>query len=610
MSLISPTLLKRGVSSLIANATVLCAVDSSSGDLYLFDLKSSSWQLIGGPGYQFCSDGSTIWGASPSQTAVLQYAGPTAPWALAFQIPGSALISQIVAVQQILYILLTDGSLYAVESGALPQQIANVPGNKLLANDIALYAVSPGGPGSGNDAVFEYTGLTWSQVITAPAGIVLTSFIAGGSMVAAIDFNLNVYVYDSATDSALDAAIPACAPGASYALTSKPLLLIASVDGNAYYNDPNNIQNWIQYLEGQQITTLVGAGVVPLGLASDGTAYLLAETNIQLPAVGYVQPKRPRRSAVALSSPSNYNQWMTGLRQQIPAMGNASLAQLCIPGSHDSGCYNFETALLVGVILQTPAALATTQILPVKNQLSSGARFFDLRAQWSVLRQDYYIYHGAVPSAVLFSDVLRSLRTFSLSNPGEILFIYLNKLEDLGIGSDLNSFLTTVTQAFGTRLIAPANLQSSYDSLMQARTNVALFADPPNIPSGFSNQVISRRQVTNINSWANTSSLPDLVTFIKTNLQDISALPSQGGLSMTQCQLTPLSSWIDVLAILSPLAVALVENPIALAADSKTQVQALLTQNATAQSSLDLFIVDNYDTSWTDVAFSINLARL
>jgi hypothetical protein len=78
------------------------------------------------------------------------------------------------------------------------------------------------------------------------------------------------------------------------------------------------------------------------------------------------------------------NAWM---HASLGALGNRSLRQLCIPGSHDAGM----SKLTIGGTIGANACNTLTQYMRIFQQLQRGVRFFDIRPV--IARGEYYTGH-------------------------------------------------------------------------------------------------------------------------------------------------------------------------------------------------------------------------
>ena len=119
----------------------------------------------------------------------------------------------------------------------------------------------------------------------------------------------------------------------------------------------------------------------------------------------------------------------TWMRDMDPCIRYRPLANIKIPGSHDSGTYSFDPD-----DLRTP--IAQTQTLDLMGQLDAGVRQLDIRVEWDDEDggppPNYYAHHGSQPLDVL-SETLYLKLIFSdlvswASEPGhgqEIILINL-----------------------------------------------------------------------------------------------------------------------------------------------------------------------------------------
>jgi 1-phosphatidylinositol phosphodiesterase len=121
------------------------------------------------------------------------------------------------------------------------------------------------------------------------------------------------------------------------------------------------------------------------------------------------------------STPTGAN-WMGNLP------GSTSLANLTIPGTHDSGA----------TVEVTPGT-TKTQDLTVPEQLAAGVRYFDIRCR--NVSNKFEIYHTTVDQNLSFDDVLKSIFDFFASNPGETIIMSF-KEEQPALGST-NTFEQT-----------------------------------------------------------------------------------------------------------------------------------------------------------------------
>ncbi len=133
--------------------------------------------------------------------------------------------------------------------------------------------------------------------------------------------------------------------------------------------------------------------------------------------------------------------WLSGLRDDL------TLAQLCVPGSHDAGMYELDQSLtlgdqawylqmaelatklnvftnlwnlitgkkaeLTGAVAMIAKRLGLTQSLNAYDQLRAGSRFFDLRPTYRADTRAFHVQHGKAVGPRLhkvLDDVVRFIR--------------------------------------------------------------------------------------------------------------------------------------------------------------------------------------------------------
>jgi 1-phosphatidylinositol phosphodiesterase len=166
----------------------------------------------------------------------------------------------------------------------------------------------------------------------------------------------------------------------------------------------------------------------------------------------------------AVVSPSS---WMSA----IP--GSTSLADLSIPGTHDTGA----------TVPNSEAAVTQCQDLTIAEQLAIGVRYFDIRVK--NLNNAFEVYHLDTDQNLTFASVLESISAFFTANPSETLVMCVKEeTPDPQTGST-----NTFEQTFDS-YVSPAPalwyLQPSIPLLDQARGKVVLLRrfSATNLPAG------------------------------------------------------------------------------------------------------------------------------
>jgi 1-phosphatidylinositol phosphodiesterase len=126
-----------------------------------------------------------------------------------------------------------------------------------------------------------------------------------------------------------------------------------------------------------------------------------------------------------------WNHSLTDWMSEIP--DNRSLADLTIPGTHDSG------ADLDGALSQWTKC----QSLSIGDQLSSGVRFLDIRLK---LQEDgLNVYHGIADQELSFDEVRADCKAFLEAHPGEVILMSI-KQEDENNASFPSAIATAIAK--------------------------------------------------------------------------------------------------------------------------------------------------------------------
>lgn len=115
---------------------------------------------------------------------------------------------------------------------------------------------------------------------------------------------------------------------------------------------------------------------------------------------------KSEKSIMALPTVNNFtmSNWMGALSNDL------NLAQLSIPGTHDSGARN-----------EPISGTAKTQNLSIAEQLTAGVRYLDIRCRH--IGNAFTIHHGAIYQNLNFDDVLNACISFLNNNPTETIIM-------------------------------------------------------------------------------------------------------------------------------------------------------------------------------------------
>lgn len=138
--------------------------------------------------------------------------------------------------------------------------------------------------------------------------------------------------------------------------------------------------------------------------------------------------------------------------------GHRSLAELSIPGTHDS------CALYGGVYGQC-------QTMTLPQQFESGVRFLDIRCR--AIEDRFQIHHGMIDQKITFAEVRDQCEAFLKANPSECILMsvkeeYIAKGNTRGFGETFRAYLQGHEKFWYT--------QKNVPTLQQARGKIVLIS--------------------------------------------------------------------------------------------------------------------------------------
>lgn len=147
--------------------------------------------------------------------------------------------------------------------------------------------------------------------------------------------------------------------------------------------------------------------------------------------LGALSTPRPWLTTVA-------SDWMSKLPD------NLKVADLSIPGTHDSGTFKISIA-----------SGARTQNWTIRGQLDAGMRFLDLRAHPS--GDTFKVYHGSFYMDVTFDEVMSDIEAFLAAHPKEGIIIQLQEEgKDTG-AADFQTIWNSYISRYGISVLRPTN---------------------------------------------------------------------------------------------------------------------------------------------------------
>lgn len=188
---------------------------------------------------------------------------------------------------------------------------------------------------------------------------------------------------------------------------------------------------------------------------------------------------------------TTYENWMGDSISQI---GDKSLKQLTLPGSHDSGAYNLtdeiiadskpanlETLLWISEKLEISASnvirnWAVSQRWSIYDQLIGGIRYLDLRAGWDNSTQTWRAYHLQMGSLV--EDLLIEVRHFFDSHVKEIVILEISHFEGFPTDRDIIELQKMITLIFkGILIPTSSSIYTPINTLISQNTRLLVAID-------------------------------------------------------------------------------------------------------------------------------------
>jgi 1-phosphatidylinositol phosphodiesterase len=169
---------------------------------------------------------------------------------------------------------------------------------------------------------------------------------------------------------------------------------------------------------------------------------------------------------------------------------NTSLADLTLPGTHNSAAYDLSTHfnendpqynyiqeatfgidLPNKLIAKFACRFALTQSLSISEQLRSGIRYFDLRVDYDEETSTFRAFH--LLFGLPIQEILKEIRDFIRTNPSEILVIEMRELLSPSVTAEKKQELAqTILEAFGSNLFPVTSVLPTIGEMQAAGTTV------------------------------------------------------------------------------------------------------------------------------------------
>lgn len=239
-----------------------------------------------------------------------------------------------------------------------------------------------------------------------------------------------------------------------------------------------------------------------------------------------------------------YTDWMKGLDATVTS---ATLNNLFLPGSHDSGAYQIDPSVILKNTRGMRIARWFATKLPfvrriiekwscaqgtdIKGQLEHGVRALDLRISRIPATGEFCISHTFY--AEKLETVLQQINAFTDAHPDEVLLIHMkpdwaNHDQIAGHEGDLIKF---IEELIGTKCVAPSDDDSFGDSCtidaMRANKTPIVAMYKPHMPLDMPNEskIWTNRAIGNY--WDNTANKETKITKLQRAVNSATDSPVQ-----------------------------------------------------------------------------------
>ena len=306
----------------------------------------------------------------------------------------------------------------------------------------------------------------------------------------------------------------------------------------------------------------------------------------------------------------NAENWMA---QQMPLIGDKTLKEISLPGSHDAGMYKTSICHM-GKDCDT-----RTQTYTIGQQLSAGSRYFDLRP---MTYGAFFVGHYSSGSGLAFGclsvsldNILADVASFASSHPQELVilkFSHYTEIQDISIyeayampfdAKDFSDLQYKLTSALGDFLIKCPNgcelANMTVQELLSHGRVLLLFDDPAPTQADTGMFPLSA-----ISLYDNYSDSNDLNTMVQDQENKLLDLANHTGVFLLSWTLTQ-SDWQAISCSTSLQKLGTIANTALYPQlDNLIETRKLIGQPGTPMPNI--IYVDYFDTFATRMAMWIN----
>eukprot|EP00563_Minutocellus_polymorphus_P020232 CAMPEP_0197715500 /NCGR_PEP_ID=MMETSP1434-20131217/624_1 /TAXON_ID=265543 /ORGANISM="Minutocellus polymorphus, Strain CCMP3303" /LENGTH=430 /DNA_ID=CAMNT_0043299615 /DNA_START=191 /DNA_END=1483 /DNA_ORIENTATION=+ len=239
---------------------------------------------------------------------------------------------------------------------------------------------------------------------------------------------------------------------------------------------------------------------------------------------------------------------------------NTNLAQLTLPGTHNSAAYDLSTQfnendpqytyiqeasfgvdLPNKMIAPFACRFALTQSLSISEQLRAGIRYFDLRVDYDTETSSFRIFH--LLFGLPIQDILKQIQDFIQMHPSEIVVIEIRELLSSSVTAQKKQELTQIIlDSIGSALYPVTNALPTIGEMQTGGTTVIVAVQDGDINS--SSDMIWPTSGTIRDTFANTVDVQEMNKYNQERLVEFNSDGNQFLFNKLSWILTPNTDYL------------------------------------------------------------------
>lgn len=245
----------------------------------------------------------------------------------------------------------------------------------------------------------------------------------------------------------------------------------------------------------------------------------------------------------------------TWIGDSLGIIGNLTLKNITLPGTHDSGTYYLGDAQMLGdesllweIIFKFAQDTnqnvdviarywAQSQDKDFYEQMRGGIRYFDLRCGWNATTKQWVTFHFLQGSPV--RELLQNITSFLLAFPKEIVVIEMSHFDGYPLPNDVTQLKNMVLDILGPLLtFVDYSFNFTLNQMVSSGRRAVVMMD-----SGYDNVTIWSTSAIH-NTYADTPNLNEMVAYNNKTVQSFMSGSHASQLYKISWTLTPNSTTI------------------------------------------------------------------